>query len=214
MSSKMESSSGGALPSRSLKAAFIVRDERRRGFPPTPRSRSAHLSRRAPGAATIALIIHRRPSESRAAALRLASQAGSRQRAAGRQQEAHPPAADAAAASSTDDEISPAAARGGPSAAGGGGRPPAAAPQRVRRGAGKRSVEEMLSEKGWKFDRQGKHIVYKRAVPLGEGRVRTQTFTRSCTPSDWRVTRNQIKDLIHMDQEAILWQQLLAIDEG
>ena len=77
----------------------------------------------------------------------------------------------------------------------------------ARRGAGKNCVERFLAEREFRFVRQNKHIVYKRDVPLGDGRTRTQTFTRACTPSDCRSPLAAIASIMRLDDEAAGWQQ-------
>lgn len=61
------------------------------------------------------------------------------------------------------------------------------------------SVAEVLAAGGWTLARQRKHYVYKRTTRGG----RTQTFTQSVSPSDWRASRAQLTDLRRLDAAAV-----------
>uniref|UniRef100_A0A7S4IZ43 Uncharacterized protein n=1 Tax=Prymnesium polylepis TaxID=72548 RepID=A0A7S4IZ43_9EUKA len=60
--------------------------------------------------------------------------------------------------------------------------------ERARGDRSSTSVETVLKERGWKFVRKKKHIVYQRLIANGK----RQVFTASATASDWRASRNQL----------------------
>ncbi|KAG2451094.1 hypothetical protein HYH02_004362 [Chlamydomonas schloesseri] len=73
----------------------------------------------------------------------------------------------------------------------------------VRR-RGTKAVSDMLKEEGWEPVRRRNHLVYRRVLSNGT----TQTFTRSCTPSDWRTAANQLAALRRRNLEERLSQQI------
>ena len=69
--------------------------------------------------------------------------------------------------------------------------------QTGRGGRRPRTVEEVLKERGWKFVRAKKHIIYQR---IHKGK--RQVFTQAKTSSDARVMRNQLATLDSLERVA------------
>jgi hypothetical protein len=61
---------------------------------------------------------------------------------------------------------------------------------------------ELLKEHGWTLTRRRKHFVYRRVIKMGDGSSKTQTFTRSSTPSSRFYERYERRGLKWLDVEA------------
>jgi hypothetical protein len=70
-----------------------------------------------------------------------------------------------------------------------------------------KTVRAVLQERGWEFERRGKHMVFKRARAAGSS-SQTQTFTMSCTPSDTRAYKNMHAQLNRLEKDS--WEEGLA----